>query len=216
MGMKKTIVMLGICFLSLLFANSQTLGEWTQQKKTQKKYLLQQIAALQVYYNYAKKGYDIARKGINTVKDIKKGDFNLHEEFFTSLKNVNPEISKYAKVADIIAYQIRIIKQKKQTILGILETKQFTTDEIDYCKNVFDNLLDECGKTIDELLMVITWGVLEMKDDERLKRVDKLYFDMQDKYSFCSSFSREMGLLSVQRLGEEIEINRSKLINGIR
>jgi hypothetical protein len=214
--MKKTIMMLGIYFIFLLPANSQTLAEWTQQEKTQKKYLLQQIAALQVYLNYAKKGYEIANKGINIIQNIKKGDFNLHEEFFTSLKKVNPKISRYVKVADIIAYQVRIIKQTKQTIQGITETKQFTTDELDYCKKVFDNLLDECIKNIEELLMVITPDVLEMKDDERLKRVDKIYFDMLDRYSFCSSFSEEMGLLSVQRLGEQIEINRSKIINGLK
>lgn len=208
--------MLGVYFLCLLPANSQTLAEWTQQKKTQKKYLLQQIAALQVYLSYAKKGYEIASKGINTVRNIKKGDFNLHEEFFSSLKNVNPKISRYVKVADIIAYQVRIIKQTKQTIQSIRETKQFTSDELDYCKKMFDNLLEECIKTIDELFMVITSNQLEMKDDERLKRVDKLYLDMQDKYSFCSSFREEMGLLSVQRLGEQIEINRSKLINGLK
>lgn len=216
MNMKKTIMMLGVYFLCLLPASSQTLAEWTEQEKTQKKYLLQQIAALQVYLNYAKKGYEVAGKGINTVRNIKKGDFNLHEEFFTSLKNVNPKISRYVKVADIIAYQVWIIKQTKQTIQGITETKQFTSEELDYCKKVFDNLLDECIKNIEELLMVITSDVLEMKDDERLKRVDKIYLDMLEKYSFCSSFSEEMGLLSVQRLGEQMEINRSKLINGLK
>ncbi len=208
--------MLGVYFLCLLPASSQTLAEWTEQKKTQKKYLLQQIAALQVYLNYAKKGYEVAGKGINTVRNIKKGDFNLHDQFFTSLKNVNPKISRYVKVADIIAYQVRIIKQTKHTIQGIRETKQFTTNELDYCKKVFDNLMDECIKNIEELLMVITSDVLEMKDDERLKRVDKIYLNMLDKYSFCSSFSEEMGLLSVQRLGEQMEINRSKLINGLK
>ncbi len=216
MRMKKTILILGVYFLTLVPTDAQTPAEWTQQKKTQKKYLLQQIAALQVYLSYAKKGYDIASKGINTVRDIKSGDLNLHMEFFTSLKNVNPKISRYVKVADIIAYQVRIIKQTKQTIQGIRETKQFTTDELNYCKKVFDNLLQECVKTIDELFMVITPNQLQMKDDERIKRIDKLYLEMQDKYSFCSSFSEEMGVLSVQRLGEQIEINRSKLVNGIK
>lgn len=188
----------------------------TSNAQTQKKYMLQQIAALQVYIGYAKKGYNIVSKGINTVRNIKNGDFNLHQDFFSSLKNVNPAISKYAKVADIIAYQVRIIKQTKQTIQGIRETKQFTTEELDYCKRIFDNLLEECVKTIDGLLMVITSGELEMKDDERLKRIDKIYTDMQDKYSFCSSFSDEMGLLSVQRLSEQAEINHSKIINGLK
>ena len=216
MSMKKIFGMImAFLFVSIL-ANAQAGAELLQQKQTQKKYLLQQIAALQVYIGYAKKGYNIASKGINTVRNIKKGDFNLHRDFFSSLKNVNPKISSYVKVADIISFQLRIIKQTKQTLQGIRETKQFTLEELDYCKQVFDNLLDECMKTVDELLLIITSGKLEMKDDERLKRIDNIYKDMQDKYSFCSSFSDEMGLLSMQRLGEQIEINHSKIINDIK
>ena len=119
-------------------------------------------------------------------------------------------------MADIIAYQVRIIKQAKQTLQNIREARQFTTEELEYCKNVFDNLLNECIKSIDELFMVITSGELEMKDDERIKRIDKLYIDMQDKYSFCSSFGDEMGILSMHRMSEQIEINQSKIINGIK
>lgn len=216
MSMKKIFGMImAFLFVSIL-ANAQAGAELLQQKQTQKKYLLQQIAALQVYIGYAKKGYNIASKGINTVRNIKKGDFNLHRDFFSSLKNVNPKISSYVKVTDIISFQLRIIKQTKQTLQGIRETKQFTLEELDYCKQVFDNLLDECMKTVDELLLIITSGKLEMKDDERLKRIDNIYKDMQDKYSFCSSFSDEMGLLSMQRLGEQIEINHSKIINDIK
>lgn len=215
-SMKNIFVMAILCLSTTSVAFSQTVEEWTQQKKTQRKYLLQQIAALQVYISYINKGYNIVSKGINTVHNIKKGDFSLHSDFFTSLKNVNPQISNYAKVADIIAYQVNLIRQTKQTLQQIREAKQFTAEEIGYCKQVFDNLLDECIKTVDELIAVITSGEMEMKDDERLKRIDMLYLDMQDKYSFSCSFSEEMGLLAVQRLGEQIEINRSKLINGIK
>lgn len=197
-------------------SNAQTADEWLNQKATQKKYLLQQIAALQVYIGYAKKGYNIVNGGITTIKNIKNGDLNLHRDFFNGLKNVNPAIRRYAKVADIIAYQVKIIKQTKGTLQQIRETKQFTETELNYCKQVFDNLLDECMKTVEELILVTTSGKLEMKDDERLKRIDRLYADVQDKYSFTCSFSEDMGILAVQRLGEQMEINRSKLINGIK
>ncbi len=203
-------------FVIISNLHSQTTEEWTQQKKTQKKYLLQQIAALQVYLGYAKKGYNIVTDGINTIRNIKNGDFNLHRDFLNRLKNVNPAIRRYAKVADIIAYQAKIIKQTKATLQQIRETKQFTESELDYCKLVFDNLLGECIKTVEELVLVTTSGELEMKDDERLKRIDGLYADVQDKYSFACSFSEDMGLLAVQRLGEQMEANRSKLINGIK
>ncbi len=197
-------------------SNAQTTDESLNQNSTQKKYLLQQIAALQVYLGYAKKGYNIVTGGINTIRNIKNGDLNLHRDFFNRLQNVNPVISQYAKVADIIAYQVKIIKQTKLVLQQIRETKQFTEAELNYCKQVFDTLLDECIKTVEELTLVTTSGELEMKDDERLKRIERLYTDVQDKYSFTCSFSEDMGLLAVQRLGEQMEINRSKIINGIK
>jgi len=214
--MKKIIMILVSFFLVSNSIMAQTWEEWFQQKKTQKKYLIQQIAALQVYFNYAKKGYNIANKGITTVSNIKNGDFNLHFDFLNSLNQVNPKIKKYTRLADIIAFQFQILKQTKQRLREIRATKQFTQDEMEYCKQVFDNLLAECIKNIDELVMVITPNTLEMKDDERLKRLDKLYVDMQDKYAFCSSFSDEMVLLSAQRLASQVEINQSKIINGLK
>lgn len=212
----KTSFLLMSLYLFALSAKTQTTDEWLNQSSTQKKYLLQQIAALQVYLGYAKKGYNIVTGGVNTIRNIKNGDLNLHRDFFNRLKNVNPAIHRYAKVADIIAYQVKIIKQTKIVLTQIRETKQFTEAELNYCKQVFDTLLDECIKTVEELILVTTSEELEMKDDERLKRIDGLYADVQNKYSFTCSFSEDMGLLAVQRLGEQMEINRSKIINGVK
>jgi hypothetical protein len=81
---------------------------------------------------------------------------------------------------------------------------------------VFDFLLQDCLEGINELLAIITSGELEMKDNERLTRIDKLYTDMQDKYTFCTVMSEDMAMLAAQRMGEYWEIQKSKLINGIK
>lgn len=211
--MKKLLVLAGLLSISLL-ATSQTWEEWTQQKKTRIKRLLEQIAANKVYIEYAQKGYKIVTDGLHTIRDIKDGDFHLHMGHFDSLKVVNPRIRNWVKVADIIAAQLRIIQSARNAVSAVRESGQFTTDELDYCKNVFDHLLDECLKNIDELMIVITSGQLEMTDDERIKRIDRIYLDMQDKSAFTASFSNEMGLLAMQRLTEQTEINYSKKING--
>ena len=214
--MKKIIITVAFVALWLSPITAQTSGEWFNQKSTQKKYLMQQIAALQVYISYAKKGYNIVSGGLNTIRDIKKGDLNIHNTFFNSLKAINPKIARYQKVADIISYQIRIIKQAKQTMAYIRETKQFSTEEIEYNRKVFDFLLQDCLEGINELLAIITSGELEMKNNERLTRIDKLYTDMQDKYTFCTVMSEDMALLAAQRMGEYWEIQKSKLINGMK
>jgi hypothetical protein len=55
-----------------------------------------------------------------------------------------------------------------------------------------------------------------MKDDERLKRIEALYTDMQSKYSFVKGFSDEAKLLAVSRLREQNEIITSRALNGIK
>lgn len=57
--MKKISIILFIMFF-VNRSHAQTWDEWFNQKSTQKKYLLQQIAAFEAYLSYAKKGYDIA------------------------------------------------------------------------------------------------------------------------------------------------------------
>ena len=211
--MKIYILILSLGFSIL--ANAQTLAEWTQQKKTQIQYLLDQIAANKVSIDYLEKGYEIARTGLNTIQNIKNGDFNLHRDFFGSLEIVNPKIKTYTRVADIIAYQVRIVKNISTTIKNLKESGQFNVDELDYSKAVFENLLDECLKNVDELYLVITSDELQMTDDERIKRIDQLYTDMQDKYSFCQSFSEEHSVLAMQRLSEQVGIIMSKKLNGL-
>lgn len=210
----KLLIVIALLISNVVYA--QNWQEWTQQKKTQIKYLLQQIAANKVYIEFAQKGYTIASKGLNTIRSIKDGDFNLHCDFFGSFKKVNPKIRNYIKVAGIIDIELRIMKLVKNSLQRIREMNQFTQEDINYCRMVFDNLLEDCLKNMDELFLVTTNGELTMKDDERMKRIDTLYADMQNKISFCVSFSNEMDVLSVQRMGEQMGIQRSKDINGLK
>lgn len=212
----KKLFQIGFALFVVTSVRAQTLQEWTQQKKTQIKYLLQQIAANKIYIAYLQKGYSIANRGLTTIREIKSGDFDLHYNFLSSLKAVNPTIKNAGKVVGIIALQIKIIRESKQAAERIREMNQFIPEEINYCSKVFDNLLEDCLKNTDELFMIISWGDLTMTDDERMKRIDKLYANMQSKYGFCASFSNEMSLLAIQRLNEQIEVNQSKILNDLR
>src|SRR5690349_3649304 len=177
--MKKISIIL-ILTLGIVDIQAQTpkLKEWIKQKKTQKEYLMSQITLLQLYLGYLKKGYDIASKGLNTIENIKNGDFNLHRDFFSSLKNVNPHIANSAKVADIIAFQVYIIQNLKRVNSFCQSSEQFTADEIYYVTKVYRNMLYLSDINISELLTIVRANETEMKDDERLNRLNKIYDDM--------------------------------------
>jgi hypothetical protein len=187
-------------------SQAQTFNEWFRQKKTQKKYLLQQIAALKVYLDYLKKGYKIVDKGLTIVGDIKQGKFGLDIEYLESLGNVNSAVSGSAKVASIIAYQKKIMIEFRRLNNLASETTYFTNEEKKYVESVYANMLRESELSLDELDRVLSNSDFEMKDDERVKRVDALYVDMKDKYTFTKSFSNSTQVLIAQRNQEDYEV----------
>jgi hypothetical protein len=213
--MKKILSILSIAFIFSFNTNAQTFDEWFQQKKTQKKYLVQQIAALKVYLGYAKKGYEIAQRGWTTVENIKGGNFNLDRDFFRSFKNVNPAIRNTAKVADIIAFQYFIIKDFKRIYNFCESNRNFTPEEIRYIAMVHTNMLFLCDASISELLNILQSDKTEMTDDERIMRIDKIYEDMSDKCAFVNAFGSDATTLSRERQREAREIELLRKNNDI-
>ncbi len=185
---------------------AQTWREFFSQKKTQKKYLLQQIAALQTYISYAKKGYNITSTGISTIKDIKNGEFDLHNAFFNSLKTVSPLVRKNVKIAEIIDLQQSITKN----LNGIGDNASLSQADREYIASVRKKVLEECAADLEALLLIVTSGRLEMTDDQRINRLDNLYAAMRDKSAFTQSFCNGARLLIRQKADEKQAIQLLK------
>ncbi|WP_235894393.1 hypothetical protein [Flavobacterium zepuense] len=204
-----------IAVMTLGVAHGQTWSEWFSQNSTQKKYLLQQIAALKVYSEYAQKGYRIAKEGLSTIGNLTGGEFNLHGVFFNSLKMVNPEVRNYAKVADIIALQVKIVQEYNRTRSSLSASDTFHGDELDYINRAFGRMLVNSEAVLDELIAVTTDNQLEMKDDERMARIDALYLAMQDNYRFCKGFGNEAKAMAVARMREKNDALTGRAMQGI-
>src|SRR5690554_5363445 len=134
----KLIFCIILLFISIS-SQAQTWNEIFKQKKTQKKYLLQQIVAMKVYARYLKDGYKIASKGIYSIQSFTNCEFNLHDAFFRSLASVNPMIANNGKVVDIIDWQ-KSIKKQFSSLSNVTNLSQHK----DYFENVRDKIFKEC------------------------------------------------------------------------
>jgi hypothetical protein len=213
--MKKIMVIFIVAFgISSVQAQSPNWNEWFKQKKTQRKYLATQIAALQVYLGYLKKGYEIVDKGLNLIGDIKNGTLNLDKEYFNSLKQVSHVIRKSPKVNEILIYQQAIIKVFKELLSFCQNSKQYTNPEIDYVKSVYNGMLTQGDNSVDELTKITTAGEAEMTDDERLLRLDNVHADLQDQYAFTMDFVAGTKLIAFQRAKEKHELESVRKLNS--
>lgn len=196
--MKKLILI--VLFLQMAVgARAQIFKEIFRQKKTQKEYLLAQIAALKVHIEFLQKGYEIANDGLTLIGDIKNGEFKLHKDYFASLKKISPAVSKYVRVKDIVALQVRTYESYVKHYNDARESGLFSKKELDYILGVYVRVLEDCSGLMDQLILMTTAGKLEMKDDERIKSIDGIFKSMQSNYTFSQGFGKDAMIMAVSR-----------------
>lgn len=162
-----------------------------------------------------KDGYEILSGGYNTVVNIAKGNFKIHKDFLDGLLKVSPAVRKYKRVADIMEYQKVIVKEYKQAIAGFTGSGNFTRDELTYIGHVYAGLFKESLRNLDELTDILTEGKMRMSDEERLKGIDSIYENMEDKLLFLRHFNSNATLLAIQRAKETNDVNALRHIYHI-
>ncbi len=142
--MKKLVLLfLGGCIVNLkvsaqTYEIEQLLLDWA--KLTQMKQILSDM----------KTGYEVLNKGYSTIRDISKGNFNLHEAFLDGLWLVSPVVRQYHKVTDIINFQVSLVNEYKTAFSGFKRGGWFNPDEINYMGKVYGNLFDQSLKSLDD------------------------------------------------------------------
>ena len=210
--MKSLLTLIMLLLLSNCCA-AQRVKEWVRQKKTQKQYLLEQIAQLKVYLELTEKGYKIAQQGLSTIGEIKRGEFRLHQNRFDSLWIVSPAIRSYSRLKQITDLHGRIndICEKLPAALAA----DLDAGRTSYIRKVLGLVYDDSQSVINHLFLVSRSGVAAMSDDERIKRIELCFQQMQDNYSFVKDFEHKTRLLARQIKNGDSEITTRRNIHGL-
>jgi hypothetical protein len=193
--MKKWILSGVFCICSLsAFSQSQEAEQLllNVEKLTQLKSILTDM----------KKGYTILSQGYGSIKQIAQGNFSLHQSFLDGMMLVSPEIKKYHRVADIVAYQRDLVKTYKSAFEHFKAGGSFSAPELAYLGRVYQELFEQSLGDLDQLFMVITNGKLGMTDEERLGSIDRIFEEVSDSLEFLRHFNGQVRMLELQRVNE--------------
>lgn len=162
------------------------------QANKQKNYYMQQIAAYNAFESELKQGYNVIKNGLSGIQAINVAELNAHSAYYASLKQPGSAVKSNTQVQDILTWQTDITNNFSQNFTGL------TTDEQSYVLLVKNNLLVECSKDLADLQNLLNTS-LQMKDDERLKRLAQIHEAMRDKYAFSQNFCSSLKILAAQR-----------------
>jgi hypothetical protein len=213
--MRKTVTIL-VLMLTAHSCFAQKFKEWFRQKKTQKEYLIEQIAHLKLYLELTEKGYKIAKEGLTTISEIKRGEFGLHKNRFDSLLIVSPAVGSHPRLKQITDMHGRV-NQICESLTGELAAETvFSQVQLEYIRGVLGLVYDDCQGILYGMFDVIRNGNTAMTDDERIKRIDLLCGQMQDNYLFIKNFAEKTRLLASQITTEKTGIENSRALHGIK
>ncbi|MBN8651432.1 MAG: TerB family tellurite resistance protein [Cytophagales bacterium] len=144
-------------------------------------------------------GYKILDKGYTTIKKIAEGDYSIHQAFLDGLMAVNPSVRNYKRIPLIIEYQKLLVQEYKRAWKQLKNDPNLTIDEIFYIESVYKFILQASVRNLDDLAMIITATKLRMSDDERMRAIDNIFFDMENRMVFLRGFNNDTRLLAIQR-----------------
>ena len=193
-SIKSTIVLLVIAVTA--HAQGFNFSDLFGQSKKQLQYYQQQIAAYQAFESELKQGYGVIKNGLSGIAAINTAELNAHTAYYNSLKQPSTVVKNSSQVQEILNCQNEIVALFSQSFAGL------TSDEQSYVAAVKNNLLTGCNANLTQMQDLLTAGKLQLTDDQRLKRIDALHKDMQDKYAFSRDFTGSLKLVAAQRRQE--------------
>ncbi len=210
--MKKIVLMISVIVFCFGFVNK---AQAQEEEIAQLLLNVEKLSQFKQILSDMKTGYDVLSKGYGTIKDISQGNFNMHELFLDGLWAVSPTVRQYGRITDIINNQVLLVKEYQSAFSSFKSGNMFSVSEINYLSGVYSNLFNESLHNLDELTNVVTANKLRMSDDERIKAIDKINSDMENKLQFLRSFNNSTSMLGLQRQRAQQDIYGSKSLYGI-
>jgi hypothetical protein len=192
--------------LSFLMTCIFASGHCQTQEATQLLLNYEKLKQLEEILDNMYKGYKILSQGYNRIKNIAEGNYNLHQIFLDGLYAVNPAVRSYKRIPLIVNYQLVLMKEYRRAYDRFKSDSNLTASELRYLESVYTYLVKQSLRNIEELTMIITASKFRMSDDERMRAIDRIYFDMESKLSFLRYFNNSTQLLALQRAKEKGDV----------
>lgn len=174
--MKRIVVIIAVLFFRFsVYAQTQELE--------QLKINLEKLVQLKLMLAQAKQGYQTLTNGYNAVRDVAKGNFDLHKKQLDLLLVVSDKVRTSPTVQRSLTNYESMEREMKDWMQVARSLGLFTAKELD---EMNQDLLMMMAKSKDDrqtLSLVLSDGTLRMSDAERLSLIEMVALDNDQRLS---------------------------------
>jgi len=138
-----------------------------------------------------------------------------YANYFDELWRIKAALAYYQKVKDIIEKQLQLVSEYKAAWALFKKDKNFTVDELDYIQQVYNGMMDESIKNLDQLSLVINAFVTQMSDAKRMEIINEVDHNLDENLNDLREFNNQNKMMSLQRATEKGDIETVKKLYGL-
>jgi hypothetical protein len=209
--MKTLFLLIGLLGSVARPARAQSIADLLLQLELDKEKLTSLKNTLQEMYQ----GYTTLEHGYTNIRDIAKGNFNLHQAFLDALFAVSPSVRNDPRITVILSTEYSVLSGYRSANGRWAASGVFTTQEMDYIVNTYSALLQRCLQSVEELTMVLTSDELRMSDADRMQAIGRINTDTQAQLAMMQQLDNSLSVQTVERLREAGDINTLKALYGL-
>ncbi len=152
---------------------------------------------------------------LDEITDWVEKQRTLYKDYFDELWKVKNIISYYHRIREIIEKQVRLVEEYKKVWALFKQDKHFTGDELLYMGQVYNGILDDSVKNLDQLFLVINSFSTQMSDAKRLEIINSAADQIEVNYNDLKAFNQQSILLSLQRAKDKNDVDVVKQLYGL-
>lgn len=140
----------------------------------------------------------------------------LYQDYFQELRDVRQTLTYYRRIQDILETQKDLVRQYRKAWDVFRSQGHFSPSELDYMRQVYEGILEDSLKNLDELFLVVNSFRTQMDDADRLELIDAVADKVNDNYVDLRRFNHENRLLEIQRTQAAREVDSERRLMDLQ
>ncbi|WP_343590852.1 conjugal transfer protein TraI [Flavobacterium sp.] len=157
----------------------------------------------------------LSKLKLDEISDWTKKQRDLYKDYYEELQKVKSIITYYQRIKEISAKQIRLIDEYERAWNLFKRDDHFKISELEYMEKVYDGILGESMKNIDQIFLIIESFTTQMSDLKRLEIINTAADQIDSNYNDLRLFNQQNVLLSLQRAKTDADAAKVKQFYGI-
>ena len=157
----------------------------------------------------------LSKLKLDEISDWTKKQKELYKGYYEELAKVKSVITYYQRIKEITKKQTRLVQEYERAWNLLKQDTHFIESEIVYMERVYNGILEESVKNIDQIFLILDSFTTQMSDLKRLEIINKAADEIDSNYDDLTLFNQQNIMLSLQRAKTEADVNQVKQFYGI-